>query len=104
MFLLENKELFNLQTIPNEIIDNFKQNYEKYLQYQVVSPSTCNEESMFSIFKHHYHTNASNEKIESTTTISFETIDIGSSNWFYEKRFHVEEYYENLERKRSENN
>ena len=47
LFLLENKELFDLQSISKELDDEFSINYEKYLEYQVVSPSTSNVESLF---------------------------------------------------------
>ena len=99
IFVSENKEYFNLEL---EKCDEYlKLKNDKNLEYQVVSPTTCNEESLFSTMKHHYHPNCNDKTIESTTTCSFEMNDMGSLCWYYKKQYLLEEYFENIERRRS---
>ena len=100
-FVFENVDLF---PILHELKDSNKCNKicNEYLQFQVVSPSTSNVESMFSVFKHHYHPNSLDLTVESTVNCNFNLTDFGSKKWTYEKRYLLEEVLENIERKRDD--
>ena len=100
IFVSENPELFNINDEDQKLHEEFEKQKERYLRLQVVSPTTCNVECLFSTFKRHYHTNSSDCKFESTVKCSFCINDMGTNSWSYEKRFLFEDHLESLNRKR----
>ena len=102
LFVIENIEYFKIGSVEEiEGSDYFESKRNKYLEFQCVSASNSNEESLFSTMKHYYHPNCCDKTIKARTTCSFEINDMGSLCWFYKKKYPLEEYLENLERKRT---